>query len=410
MLKSSLFKNILSVISTRLLLKGINFLSLYMLLRYLSPEQLGEYGLFISTLVLATTIGNLGLRNSVARDIGNKGSLQLNVKALSVAYPVLMLASTFVMLLTLYSSGLAIDFTLKLFAIIVSVACHLIIILRQGICLGTGEIKLFNLLEVIPRLVLLVIIFVVVKGLDDKYQEVAIYGLTLGYIISAAYALMKTNLTFAISANEQVRYLFKTGFTFCLALSLILLNTRVPLYITNLFQSTAEVGQVFAALRINDIFLELATAAGLVLFSHAARSNSDIDLTKMLKAIAGVFIATIFIAICTTLFATEIIILVSGDKYITAATYLTIATLGLPFAAFNKMAYGVISGRGKPMLGVYVYAFVVPINLFISFMLYKQNVQSFVLYALVASQLIASIAFLSIILNLNKQQVSDFKQ
>jgi O-antigen/teichoic acid export membrane protein len=407
MLKSSLFKNILSVISTRLLLKGINFLSLYMLLRYLSPEQLGEYGLFISTLVLATTIGNLGLRNSVARDIGNKGSLELNTKALAVAYPLLMFASTFVMLLTLYSSGFVLEFTLKFFAIIIAVVCHLIIILRQGICLGTGEIKLFNLLEVIPRLVLLIIIFIVVKGLDDIYQEVAIYGLTLGYIVSAAYALMKTKLTLSIVANDQARYLFKTGFAFCLALSLILLNTRVPLYVTNLLQDTAEAGQVFAALRINDIFLELATAAGLVLFSHAARSNSDIDLAKMLKAIAGVFIATVFISIGTSFFATDIIMLVSGDKYKTAAVYLSIATLGLPFAAFNKMAYGVISGKGKPMLGVYVYSLVVPINLLISFVLYKQNIESFVLYALVISQLIASLAFLSIILNLNKKQVLD---
>jgi O-antigen/teichoic acid export membrane protein len=379
-----------------------------MLLRYLSPEQLGEYGLFISTLVLATTIGNLGLRNAVARDIGDKGTLALNVKALVVAYPLLMITSTFVMLLTLYSSGFELAFTLKLIAIIIAVICHLIIILRQGICLGTGEIKLFNLLEVIPRLVLLVIIFTVVKGLDDVYQEVAIFGLTVGYIVSATYALIKTKITLSIVANDQARYLFKTGFAFCLALSLILLNTRVPLYITNLLKDTAEAGQVFAALRINDIFLELATAAGLVLFSHAARSKNDIDLSKMLKTIAGVFIATIFIAIGTAFFATDIIMLVSGEKYKTAAVYLSIATLGLPFAAFNKMAYGVISGKGKPMLGVYVYSLVIPINLFVSFVLYKQNIDNFVLYGLVTSQVLASLAFLSVIFNLNKQKVLDY--
>lgn len=399
MLKSGLANNIMTVLSTRILLKGINFLSLYILLRYLTPAQLGEYGLFISTLVLATTIGNLGVRNSVARAIGKDNSLYLSTKALAIAYPILALLSTAVMVSTLYLSGFTLDNSLKLLVIIAAVLCHLIIILRQGVCLGTGEIKLFNALEVLPRLFLLVMILIVVNGLDGVYQNIAIYGLTLGYLCTAIYALLRTKLDWTLVAKPHVKNLFKTGFAFCLALSLILLNTRIPLYITSVLQDTAEAGQIFAALRINDIFLELATAASLILFSHGTRSNNKDDLVMMLKTIAGIFIATIFIAIATIFFAKDIITWVSDAEYQAAAAYLAIATIGLPFAAFNKMAYGMISGKGKPMIGVYIYCITIPLNIGLALSLYKLNIENYVLYALVISQVFASISFLATLMN-----------
>ena len=51
-----------------------------------------------------------------------------------------------------------------------------------------------------------------------------------------------------------------------------------------------------------------------------------------------------------------------GDKYSAAATYLGIIVFGLPFAAFNKMAYGILSGMGLPMVGVKVYLLAIIVN------------------------------------------------
>jgi O-antigen/teichoic acid export membrane protein len=404
-----LTKNILSVISTRLLLKAINFLSLYILLRYLTEEQLGEYGLFIATLVLSTTLGNLGLRNSAASAIGSKGESSLTINSLVFAYPLMMFFSVFIMLCILYFNGFFLTFSFKTILIIIAVLCHLIIVLRQGVCLGLGEIKLFNILEILPRISMLVVIILVINFFNTVYDNVAIASLTFGYLVSAGYAVKKTNFNLKLAKLSHCYFLFKTGFAFCLALTLILVNTNIPLYMTNYLNGVADAGQVFAALRVNDIFLELATAAGLVLFSHSARKKNNDDLKKVYKTITGVVVVTIFISLLVVFFASDLILLLTGKGYKEAAMYLTILSLGLPFSAFNKMAYGVLSGKGRPALGVLVYSIVVPVNILLVFLLYKQDIDGFVLYALVTSQMLASILFLTLLFNLNKNRILDEK-
>jgi O-antigen/teichoic acid export membrane protein len=399
--KDKLLANIVSVVATRILLKSINFISLYVLLRYLSPEKFGEYGLLISTLVLSTTLGNLGLRNASAREIGAKNNSGNVITFLAVAYPFVMLSSVCVMLGTLFLNNFPLSVMKDLFWIILLVGCHLIIILRQGVCLGEGDIRLFNLLDVMPRLGLLVVIVFVTELLDGIHKEVTIYGLVLGYGFTAYYALFRTRIEFRLPHREQF-LLFKTGLVFCLALTLILLNSRVPLYLGNLLQGTFESGQIFAALRFNDVFLEVASAAGLVLFSHASRLQAERNVKTIYNSIIGVLLVTIAIAFVLYFYAADVVILIAGEKYMGTADYLPIVAIGLPFAAFNKMAYGLISGRGNPSYGVIVYSLVIPVNVILAVALFQEGVNGYSLYALVVSQLLAAILFFIVIVKMNK--------
>jgi Na+-driven multidrug efflux pump len=84
------------------------------------------------------------------------------------------------------------------------------------------------------------------------------------------------------------------------------------------------------------------------------------------------------------------------------ADYLSIVAIGLPFAAFNKMAYGLISGRGNPSYGVIVYSLVIPVNVILAVALFQEGVNGYSLYALVVSQLLAAILFFIVIVKMNK--------
>lgn len=405
MLSKGLTKNIFSVVSTRFLLKGINFLSLYILLRYLDPQELGEYGLFISTLILATTLGNLGLRNSSARSIGSEGNYSLNVTCISIIFPLLMLISLATMFAVLYFSGFTLDTPINIFFIALGVICHLLIVLRQGVCLGSGDIRLFNILELVPRLVLLAIILVAVNTIDSFWDNFAIHSLVVGYTLAALLVIWLTKFKLHKTFKSHLFHLIKSGFVYCAALSLILLNSYIPIYMTNILQDSNETGQIFAALRINDIFLEFATAAGLVLFSHATRSKEPSDIKRVFKTFAWVVVSSVIGCIFIRLYATELIVFVSGDKYKTAAVNLSIISIGLPFVAFNRMAYGLISGKGYPSAGVVVYSMVILLNLSLTVYLYLQSVENFVVYSLIVSQIVASILFLTVLIGFNRRRI-----
>ena len=405
MQSKGLTKNIFSVVSTRIILKGINFVSLYILLRYLGPQELGEYGLFISTLILATTLGNLGIRNSSARSIGSEGKFSLNISCIVAAFPFLMLVSLAAMFAILYFSGFILNTPINIASIAVGVVCYLLIILRQGVCLGTGEIRLFNILEIMPRLVLLAIILVAVYKLDSFWDNFAIHALVVGYMATVLLVFVRTRFTFSKEIKSHLFSLVKSGFVYCAALSLILLNSYIPIYSTNIFQDTTETGQIFAALRINDIFLQFATAAGLVLFSHATRSKDRSDLKKIFKTFAWVVLTSIIGCLFIRFYATELIIFVSGDKYKTAALNLSIISIGLPFVAFNRMAYGLISGKGHPSAGIVVYTIVIIVNLSTTVYLYLQRTENFVVYSLLASQIVASVLFLIVLFGYTRRRI-----
>ncbi len=400
MTSSPILKNILSVVSTRLALKAINFISLYFLLAYLTPEDFGSYGIFLSTLILAVTVGNLGVRNAVARNIGQDRKVDVHIGSVVISYPVLLIASSIIMFVALYMSGQIIVNIEQYLAITLAVASYLLIMLRQGIALGTKEIGLFNTLELFPRLVLLIVVIIFTQLVSQRIDDLAIYGMTIGLVITSIYCLFNTQLINLKLDKNNALALSKQGIVFCVALSLILLNTRIPLYLSNNLEGEHIAGNVYAAIRFNEIFLELATAAGLVVFSHATSSKNIENLKNLLSMAAIITIFTALIAVLVYFFGEKLISLLIGDKYSAAATYLGIIVFGLPFAAFNKMAYGILSGMGLPMVGVKVYLLAIIVNFLIAVTSYNMSTSAYMFYGLVASQAVATILFLTALLRL----------
>ena len=106
--KDELIKNILSVLSARIILKGINFLSIFILLMYLDPKDMGQYGIFLSTVVLATTFGNIGYRNTIATSIGAGEKYEIVFSIIKKSFPFLLLVSVSIAFLIYYLSDFSI--------------------------------------------------------------------------------------------------------------------------------------------------------------------------------------------------------------------------------------------------------------------------------------------------------------
>ncbi|PML57942.1 MATE family efflux transporter [Vibrio lentus] len=403
--KDELFRKIVSVISARVILKGVNFLSIFILLEYLSPNEMGQYGVFLSSVMLSATFGNLGLRSSSAVKIGKDAKFEKVISGLIIAYPLVLTASIFSLFFIYWFSGVEFTDYKYLVISIFSVSLYLILVLAQGICLGSGDVNAFNIIELLPKIFLfLTVLLLVYFGGIDKYT--ALLGVLIGYLITVIYSsrffiLRKVEFDFNYVFN-----LLKLGLPFCLALSLAMLNFNIPIYLSNNFSGESVTGEVFTAMKVNDIFLELATATGLVIFSNTTRN--EVTKSNNKKLYATIFFVVGFsavLAIIVSFFGEYFVSIVAKEEvYSNAGGYLSIIVCGLPFVAFNKMAYGYISGKGKPQYGVVIYLFVVVVNVSLTYFLDAKNISESYLYALIVSQIIASLLFLLFLLRVEKHE------
>lgn len=401
--KDELINNILSVLSTRIILKGINFLSIFILLMYLDPKDMGQYGIFLSTVVLATTFGNIGYRNAIATSIGAGEKYEIVFSIIKKSFPLLVLVSVSIAFLIYYFSNFGITKNIALLTFF-AVSCHLIIILRQGECLGSGNIKLFNILDIFPKFFVLIGIYVSLLCFSFELVH-ALWSLTIGLLIAALISIFKIEHATKDTSLSTIIEFAKSGLPYALGIGLVMLNFNIPIYLTNHLMTADKVGQVFTAVRINDIFLELATAAGLMMFSHSARGMGISDFKKVMRTIVFVVLFSFLVVLLFLFLYKHIIIFFENNAYSLAGSYLKVIIIGLPFVAFNKMAYGFISGLGKPKIGVWIYFMAVLFNIFTSIILISLEFEKGILWGLVASQIFACLMFFICFIKIKNNEI-----
>lgn len=398
MLKDELFRTIVGVIFTKVLLKGVNFFSIFILLQFLTPHEMGRYGLFISTIVLSATFGNFGLRNAIALNLGKGENLDLVKSSIVRLFPIISIISIVTLLLVYLVNGVNSDNKLFYMLSIISVMAYLFLTINQGICLGKGKIRIFNIIDLLPKVFLLIFIVGTAYVSHSLNENTAIWGAMIGYVISVMYVIRFTCNNIDHSVKVSNNYLFLTlrqGFPFCLALTLIMLNSHLPIYLSNLFYGEDTTGEVFTVIKINNIFLELSTAVSLVLFSHSVRSNEEKDFSKIYVTMTIVVLVATLISLFVYIYSDLLISFVANvSEYPNSGKYLSLIVVALPFVSFNKMSYGYLSGKGKPYFGVITYVVAIIVNLFVSYFLEVKGVEESYLYGLVSSQVLASGIFM----------------
>lgn len=341
------------VFFSRALTRGAQFVAFIFLARSLTPAEFGWYGILTSSITLAVLLGSLGLRQSLGYEIG-QGKMtpgEATGTAL-VVWPVLAVVSAGVLLLLVsenapLSQGMLITF------VIVGVSAALLVNLLQGTNLGRGQMSAFSLLENLPRVLLM--IGCVAFGLFATLNlSTSLWTQVLGYVITAVVAV-----GIAIRGAGPIRPRLRRvppmigyGFIFAVNLFMMMLCTRISMFIIEHFENSTTAGMFFAAAQISDIFLEVATAMGMVLFSSAARQERSASVvTRSVKISAWLLWVFVLGAGVVAVFAPFVIRLFAGEAYAAAVPALQILAIGLAPAAATKVIYPTLAGSGRPFFG-----------------------------------------------------------
>lgn len=324
-----------------------------LLARMLSPAEFGWFGIITTAVTVAGLVGSLGLRAAFGYEVGQKHRTLGEAAGTSLVLWLPLGLISALAVYALYGTRLPIA-ALNSFAVItISVVASLLIILMQGIFLGRGDIRAFAMSETAPRVVLtaLTVILVFTAGIS---LSTSLWAYCASFAIAAPVILwlaLKGSRPLAVSYRGLGRTL-RYGIITAVNLVLVTVCARLSMFVIERYRGPAEAGQFYAAVRVNEIVLEVATVVGVVLFSNAARQDENVSvLHRNARISCWIFWLFMAIAAFVALTAPVLIRTLAGSDYTAAGPVLQILALCLAPTAASKVIYQTLSGSGNARFG-----------------------------------------------------------
>jgi len=351
-----LLKQAFTILFARGFIRLAQLISFVLLARFLTPSEFGYFGIVASAIPLAAMLGSLGFRQSFAYEIG-QGRLAAGdaVATLVVIWPLLAGLSSVVAYYAVGPQFIGLPTAHIISIIALGVFGAMFIKMVQGVFLARGDIAHFSLTETLPRVALT--IAVALLALFQMIElNVALWAFSVSFAIVIPIALF---LSVGDTSSFTPRFrglprMVGYGVAFAINLSMIALNLRIGVFLLGHISGAEDAGYFFAASRINEVFLEAATAVGLVLFSRMLRADGGAALLKTNVRIAcWMFWSFLFGGFAVALLAPWVLVALIGHEYQNSVPLLQIMALALGPSAAAKIIYASIAGQGKPWFGTF---------------------------------------------------------
>lgn len=349
-----LAKQMLTLAFGRGVLRLSQFVAFIVIARHLTAAEFGWFGLVTTAIGMAATLGSLGLRQSFAYQIGRGNMSGADAAKMTlILWPALTVISTAAVMLFVADSMPTDHRTLLTVIVGAAVGGAIALTLYQGIFLGTGHINAFTTSESAPRLLLLVIS--VALALAGTLNLLGALGAQ-----AAGYILVLPFLVWAVrskGAGTKLPWnlfppMLRYGIAFAVNLFLITLLSRLSLFVVQTSMGANASGEFFAALRINEMFLEIATVVGLVLFSNTVRAaDTKKNVEENARIAAWMLLIFVGLAALSFILAEPMVKLLLGAEYLGAVPAIRVLVFGLPAGAASKVVYPTIAGSGRPLVG-----------------------------------------------------------
>jgi len=292
-----MLKNILSTITTRVIIALLTLVMVLLNARYLGAENVGTINLIILAIAILQLISNL---------IGGGALVYLVPRAqlIKIYFPscgwaiLTSGAGTFLLnILHLIPSGYALDvFFLALLLSLFTV--------NFMVLMGKEKIRIYNIISLLQVVVLFVVVMIFFFGLNKKVVSSYLYGLYISYIFA-----FLTSLVFILSSFKKkeisgsvnvIRDLFRLGSVMQLGNVLQFFNYRLSYYFIEIFLKRAAVGVYAVGVQLSESIWLIAKSISLVQYTRISNVKDE-------KYAAKLTLNLIKISFCLTLLSLIII-------------------------------------------------------------------------------------------------------
>ncbi|MGV0579275.1 oligosaccharide flippase family protein [Mycolicibacterium elephantis] len=364
--RGDVLRQAFTVLFGRGIIRFAQLIAFLIFARLMSPADFGWFGIITTAIALAATLGSLGLRQAFAYEIGqNRLTVGEAFGTALLVWPVLTLVSAAIVF-GLYGRQLPNCSPAQAGGIItVGIAATILLLFLQGVFLGQGNINAFALSEALPRVALVVFAIALSFSLSIGLPAALwanVSSVAVAAPIAVWLALRKTKrlgLRF-----DRLRKGIPYGLLFALNVLLVTLCSRVSMFVIERMRGPTPAGEFFAAVRVYEIFLEIATAFGLVLFSNATRQTEGIStLSRNVRIGCWMFWLFNCFALLVWIAAPLVITTTIGAEYASAGPALQILALSMAPAAAAKVIYPTLAGSGRPGFGTPIIGVSLAVNI-----------------------------------------------
>jgi O-antigen/teichoic acid export membrane protein len=275
--------------------------------------------------------------------------------------------------------------------------------------LGKNRILEYNLIFV-SQPVLLALIFFAGIFLNIFTIQFAIYSWTIS-IIAVGIGSLFFYKDFSIKRPTYHIEAGKKSITFGLksyfANLIQYLNLRFDYFLVNYFLSVKMVGIYSVSVAMAEILFHVPNAIGTILFSRVSNYSSEKANQDTPMICRNVLAFTVFSAIILTIIANYIFPVLFTNKYADSINPFIILLPGTLFLTISKILANDITGRGKPIVNMYIAILTFILNIVLNIILIPE-------YGILGAALASSITYslstfvlIFIFLKISKVSITD---
>ncbi|WP_062466017.1 lipopolysaccharide biosynthesis protein [Demequina maris] len=349
-------KNLVAV-AGRIVVRGAQFVAFAVLARLLTTAEMGYFGIVTTAVALGASFGSLGYRQSLGYWVGQKRLTlgQANGTLAVLALPLTVIATGIVVLI-LQGDVPGTDDAALIAVVAVGVLGTLLLTLLQGVQLGRGDINGYSISDATPRIVLMIAVVAAWLIFGGLTLNQSLWFYAVSFLVAVPVAAM---YSWRGGGRPAVAWgslapMLRYGVIFAVNLSLLLLVGRLAVFVVGHFMGAEAAGQFYAAVRVSEMALEIATALAMVVFSDTVNevggSAKEIS-AENLRATRVMFWAFTAVAVATAILAKPLVLIALGRGYEEAVPVLQILVVALGPIAARKVLYSAVAGRGNPFFG-----------------------------------------------------------
>jgi len=388
---SDFVRKVMETYATRIVIMGVGLITTVVVARVLGPEARGVYGVAVATGALGVQFGNLGLHTAnvylAARDPSCLPSLTGNSLAVSFGFGGLLavlLAGVFTIfpnLISLHGSVLMLALSWIPFG--------LAYLLMQNLLLGIHDVRGYNLLELVNKVLPLILIAglaIVGRGSVTKFFAAGFAALA----ISCLWMWRRLRGVFTRALSVSIP-LFRGSINYAakayLAAFLAFLVLRADLFMVAQMLGVEQAGYYSIASSMADYVSVLAAIVGAILFPRlSAMTEIGAKLRLTYKAVWGTAGLLLPILVMSSLLARPAVRLLFGAAFLPTSAAFVLLMPGMLFLGMNTVAVQFLNSIGYPKSVVIIWGFCTVFNIAL-------NLWAIPHYGIMGASIVSSISY-----------------
>lgn len=353
---ATFIKDVFSVGVSKLLIIGFGLLTSIIVARTLGPEKNGIIAALLVYPSLFMTVGSLGIRQSTTYFLGKKiyseEEIKTTITQIWMLSSIISIIVCFFLMTQLSKSGY--NLILVLLALI-PIPFSLFNTYNSGIFLGKNEIGIFNKINWIPTLVVLIltIFFLIVFSFDIAGYMMALIG---GPVFIFVVLLLKNKFLKAFSLKFNmliIKKMLGLGLIYATALFIINLNYRIDVILLDNLSVAYQTGIYSKGSAITQYLWQIPMLLSTIVFARSAISKDDkLFSLKVAQLLRISFLLIGFGSLILFLFSELIIVGMFGEAFRGSINVLNYLLPGVVLLTIFKVMNTDLAGKGKPWVAL----------------------------------------------------------